>query len=71
MLSIADHFTKTFHGEHREVRDLLPALIDAFEQGDAVRIKKLVEAVSAATGPHFRYEEEAMDPGLVPVFGRE
>ncbi|GGS82475.1 hemerythrin domain-containing protein [Nonomuraea spiralis] len=69
MLSIAHHFTETFHAEHREVRDLLLALIDAFTGGDAAQVRKLVEALSAAIGPHFRYEEEAMYPGLKPVFG--
>ncbi|MGW3363022.1 hemerythrin domain-containing protein [Streptosporangium canum] len=70
MLSIADHFTETFHAEHREVRDLLLALIDAFKSGDAAQVGKLVETLSAAIGPHFRYEEEAMYPGLLPLFGR-
>ncbi|MEV4188001.1 hypothetical protein AB0J28_41865 [Streptosporangium canum] len=45
MLSIADHFTETFHAEHREVRDLLLALIDAFKSGDAAQVGKLVETL--------------------------
>ncbi|MGV9775919.1 hemerythrin domain-containing protein [Streptosporangium sp. NPDC003464] len=69
VLSIADHFTEAFHAEHREVRDLLLALIDAFRGGDSARIRKLVETLSATIGPHFRYEEEAMYPGLLPIFG--
>lgn len=71
MLSIPDHFTETFHAEHREVRDLLLALIDAFKSGDSTNIRKLVQALSAAIGPHFRYEEEAMYPGLLRVFGAD
>ncbi|MGW2160862.1 hemerythrin domain-containing protein [Nonomuraea sp. NPDC001699] len=69
VLSIGHHFTETFHAEHREVRDLLLALIDAFRTGAAARVGELVEALSAAVGPHFRYEEEAMYPGLRSVFG--
>ncbi|MET9066083.1 hemerythrin domain-containing protein [Streptosporangium sandarakinum] len=70
VLSIADHFTETFHAEHREVRDLLLALIDAFKSGDSARVRELVETLSEAIGPHFRYEEEAVYPGLLPIFGR-
>ncbi|SEL86839.1 hemerythrin domain-containing protein [Nonomuraea pusilla] len=70
-MTITDYFTETFRAEHRQVRDLLLALIAAFRAGDPRRISALVSALSAATGPHFRYEEEAMYPVLVSVFGRE
>ncbi|WP_171075164.1 hemerythrin domain-containing protein [Nonomuraea basaltis] len=69
MLSISDHFTETFHAEHRQVRDLLFALIDAFKSGEYARVSKLVAALSAMIGPHFRYEEEALYPGLRSIFG--
>src|SRR5579884_900069 len=58
-------FAALFHEEHRAVRDLLLALADAFESRDLPRARALL----AATGPHFRYEEEALYPALVPVFG--
>ncbi|NRQ37074.1 hemerythrin domain-containing protein [Nonomuraea sp. NN258] len=67
--AIAGHFLETFHAEHRALRDLLLALIDAFGKGESSRARRLVAAVSALTGPHFRYEEEALYPGLVPIFG--
>ncbi len=62
-------FAALFHEEHRAVRDLLLALADAFESRDLPRARALLAETAAATGPHFRYEEEALYPALVPVFG--
>lgn len=62
-------FTEVFRAEHRDVRDLLLDLVDAFEDGDVERARALVRAVDAATGPHVRYEEEAMYPQLAGIFG--
>lgn len=58
-----------FRTEHRQVRDLLLDLVSAFQERDAVRARSLLAAVAEATGPHFRYEEEAMYPRLTGIFG--
>ncbi|MDB1088313.1 hemerythrin domain-containing protein [Streptomyces sp. ACA25] len=62
-------FTEAFSAEHRQVRDLLLELVDAFGKQDIARVRALVGTVAEATGPHFRYEEEAMYPQLVHIFG--
>jgi len=64
-------FTDVFRTEHRGVRDLLLDLVEAFRLRDTERVRELVAAVDAATGPHFRYEEESMYPQLVAIFGVE
>jgi hypothetical protein len=68
---INDYFTHTFHTDHRRVRDLLLSLMNAFRSGDVARARTLVSCVSAAAGPSFRYEEEAMYPGLALIFGQD
>ncbi|QKW38065.1 hemerythrin domain-containing protein [Actinomadura sp. NAK00032] len=71
MPTLVNEFTKVFRAEHRGVRDLLLDLVEAFRLRDTERARELVVAVDAATGPHFRYEEESMYPQLVAVFGAE
>lgn len=63
-------FAEQFRAEHRQVRDLLLELQRSFEQQDTSRARELVEAIAALTGPHFRYEEEAVYPALVAILGR-
>ena len=69
MTTLADEFSEVFRCEHRLVRDLLLDLVDAFTSRDGARARALLEETTAATGPHFRYEEEALYPLLTPVFG--
>ncbi len=64
-------FAEQFRAEHRQVRDLLLQLQQAFEQRDTSRASELVQAIAALTGPHFRYEEEAVYPALVAIFGED
>jgi hypothetical protein len=66
---LADRFTQIFRQEHRQVRDLLLELIEAFEARDLPRVRDLLGQVAALTGPHFRYEEEALYPALTAIFG--
>lgn len=68
---LADRFTQIFGAEHRAVRDGLLELCDAFTVGDLPRIRRVLQAVAVATGPHFRYEEESLYPGLANIFGPE
>lgn len=64
-------FNRTFRAEHREVRDALLALADALERRDVEEARRILGEIAALTGPHFRYEEEALYPSLVPIFGPE
>lgn len=68
-MTVAATFTDIFRQEHREVRDLLFDLIDAFHARDTARTRTLLGQIAALTGPHFRYEEESLYPSLVDVFG--
>jgi hypothetical protein len=68
-VSAVAEFTEVFRTEHRRVRDLLLGLAEAFRDRDARRARALVTAVAELTGPHFRYEEEAMYPQLTSIFG--
>jgi len=68
---LADHFTQVFRSEHRTVRDTLLDLIEAFQARDKERIRTLLNAVASYAGPHFRYEEEALYPALIPIFGED
>jgi hypothetical protein len=69
--SLAERFATVFREEHRTVRDLLLGLIDAAGERDVAGFRERLAAIAAATGPHFRYEEEALYPALVPFFGGE
>lgn len=66
-----DQFTDAFRVEHRTIRDTLFALMEAFQARDKARIQPLLRQTAAITGPHFRYEEEALYPNLVGIFGEE
>lgn len=68
---VANQFTEIFRDEHRAVRDTLLDLIRAFQDRDKGRIGALLNQTATLTGPHFRYEEEALYPALVEIFGEE
>lgn len=70
-MTAAATFTEVFRAEHREVRDLLFALIDAFQDRNTALARSLLDRIAAVTGPHFRYEEESLYPNLVAVFGKD
>ena len=70
-IQLADHFSHTFRQEHRGIRDTLLDLVEAFQQRDLARVQPLLQQTAVLTGPHFRYEEEAMYPALVVIFGEE
>lgn len=70
-MMLADQFTQVFRGEHRGVRDALLLLVEAFAARDKARIRSLLNRTAVLTGPHFRYEEEALYPGLVEIFGQD
>jgi hypothetical protein len=64
-------FAAVFGEEHRVIRDLLLALVAAFEARDPQRALPLLVELAGVAGPHFRYEEESLYPALVPLFGAE
>ncbi|MBI4303135.1 MAG: hemerythrin domain-containing protein, partial [Chloroflexi bacterium] len=66
---LSDQFAHIFRGEHRQVRDTLLDLILAFQERNRARIQSLLNQAAIYTGPHFRYEEEALYPALVEIFG--
>lgn len=68
---MSDEFTQMFREEHRQTRDALFDLLDAFSDRDNARAGELLGKIAGLTGPHFRYEEETMYPLLVQVFGPE
>ena len=71
MTALAEQFTEVFREEHRGVRDALLDLIGAFEARDQAWAEALLIRAAASVGPHFRYEEEALYPALVEIFGEE
>ncbi|MBX7158860.1 MAG: hemerythrin domain-containing protein [Acidimicrobiia bacterium] len=68
---MSEEFTITFREEHRQVRDGLMDLSDAFAARDGARAGELLGTIAALTGPHFRYEEETLYPSLVQIFGAD
>lgn len=69
MTPLVDEFTDIFRAEHRQVRDRLLELISAFERRDPTKAAALLDTIAQLTGPHFRYEEEALYPALTDIFG--
>lgn len=68
---LSDHFTRIFRQEHRQVRDTLLDLVQAFQKRDRDRIASLLTQAAVYTGPHFSYDEESLYPLLEEIFGRE
>ncbi|MBT5877079.1 MAG: hemerythrin domain-containing protein [Candidatus Latescibacteria bacterium] len=68
---LADEFSTIFREEHRDIRDALLDLIDAFQARDREAINTLLGRTAVLTGPHFRYEEESLYPALTEIFGSD
>lgn len=66
---LANRFSEMFRQEHRKIRDALFTLDKAFQDLDRDRISATIEEIAELTGPHFRYEEEALYPALAEIFG--
>lgn len=71
MSELTDRFSSEFREEHRAVRDGLLALADALQKKDSDTAQAQLSSIAVLTGPHFRYEEEALYPALVPFFGSD
>mgnify|MGYP002725907234 CR=1 FL=1 len=63
-------YKEIFRAEHRDIRDALLALVDAFEKRNKRRIKSLLKTIAELSGPHFRYEEDALYPALLQIYGK-
>lgn len=70
-MALAEKFVDIFREEHREVRDTILGLIAAFRSKDKATIQSLLGKLALLTGPHFRYEEEALYPELTAFFTEE
>jgi hypothetical protein len=68
--TLPDLFTQAFKDEHRAIQDTLLSLIRAFQARDRACIEALLQQAIVSMGPHFRYEEEALYPAVVEIFGQ-
>ena len=64
-----NQFTEVFRDEHRQMRDMLLGLIDAFQSSDSERVRQGIEEMTAHAAPHFQYEQQALYPALADVHG--
>src|SRR3972149_7566902 len=71
MSQLADQFSLIFRNEHRAVRDGLLDLAESFRKRDRATATTLLGHVATLTGPHFRYEEEELYPGLRAILGQK
>lgn len=58
-----------FREDHRKVRDLILDLAGTLRQRDLPRARELLGSLDRLTGPHFRFEEEALYPALRQFLG--
>lgn len=70
MADVQSRVIDQFQTEHRDVRDRLLTLSDAIEGDDLESAQETIGELNQLTGPHFRYEEEALYPALVEFFGK-
>ncbi len=66
-----EQFNETFRDEHRQLRDMLLGLIDAFQSNDSERARQGIAELAEQAAPHFHYEQEALYPALAQVHGDE
>lgn len=58
-----------FRRDHRQIRDLILDLVSALRQRDVPRAREVLGSLDRLTGPHFRFEEEALYPTLRRFLG--
>ncbi|MGE5611803.1 MAG: hemerythrin domain-containing protein [Bacillota bacterium] len=68
---LAEKLTDAVRQEHREIRDTLIDLIEAFHQRDMKLVQSLLARFDMLMGPHFRYEEESVYHMMVPILGTD
>lgn len=58
-----------FREDHRRVRDGLIDMIQALKSKDVIKARTILGELNVLTGPHFRFEEEALYPALRVFLG--
>jgi len=66
-----EEFVTAYTDEHRQMREVVLDLIDAFEKQDQERALEAIVAMEALAGPHFYYEQEELYPALAEEHGDE
>jgi len=66
-----EQFNEAFRDEHRQLRDMLLGLIDAFQSNDSERARQGIAELAEQAAPHFHYEQDALYPALAEVHGDE
>jgi len=64
-----EQFFSEFRQEHREIRDYLLGMISSLMKEDIEKTGEILSQLNDLAGPHFRYEEEALYPALIDIFG--
>jgi len=64
-------FVTIFTDEHRQMREVLLDLIDAFENQDQERALEAIVEMETLAAPHFHHEQTALYPALAEVHGDE
>ena len=62
-------FFNEFRNDHRQIRDLVMDSITSINNKDSEKVKALLSKLDDIAGPHFRFEEEALYPKLIPFYG--
>lgn len=70
-MSTSKEVFEQFSEEHREVRDLLLDLVENIKDDNVEKARENLDELNNLTGPHFRYEEDALYPALVDFFGED
>ena len=66
-----EEFVTAYTDEHRQMREVVLDLIDAFEKQDQARALEAIVEMEALAGPHFFYEQEELYPALAEEHGDE
>jgi len=64
-----EQFFSEFRQEHREIRDYLLDMIGSLMRKDIGKTGVILSDLNDLAGPHFRYEEEALYPALIEIYG--
>ena len=71
MNEFSNQFGATLRKEHREIREALTELCDAFLWRVPEYFPSILRGMLAKAGPHLRHEEEAIYPALTEIVGEE
>lgn len=66
-----NRFFVEFRNDHRQLRDLIMNCVAAFSKKDIIQATILIEELGTVAGPHFQFEEAALYPKLIPIYGSD